>query len=77
MGFERTPKVFQFGEAAEQMIALTRDFDLEAGVDSLSPEAQQKIREVYRAHHHPLESESEDPIVVGYRYQARRRLGGR
>jgi len=72
LGFERTPKTFRFGEPAERIIELTKGVDLDVGVDSLSPETQEKIREIYRAHHHPIESVDEDPIVVGYRYQARR-----
>ena len=54
------------------MIELTKDFDLDEGIDSLSEETQQKIRDIYRANHHPLESVDEDPVVVGYRYQAKR-----
>jgi hypothetical protein len=72
LGFERTPKIFRFGAPVEQMIALAKDVDFETGVESLSSDTQAKIREIYRAHHHPLESVDEDPVVVGYRYQARR-----
>jgi hypothetical protein len=72
LGFERTPKTFRFGEPTEQTIELAKDVNLKVGVDSLSSETQDKIRELYRVHHHPLEGVDEDPIVAGYRYQARR-----
>jgi hypothetical protein len=72
LGFERTPKTFRFGAPTEQMIELTKDFDLDEGIDSLSEETQRKIREIYRTNHHPLEDADEDPVVVGYRYQAKR-----
>ena len=72
LGFERTPKTFHFGEPTEQTVELAKDVDFNEGVDSLSAETQAKIREIYRVHHHPLESIDEDPIVAGYRYQARR-----
>jgi hypothetical protein len=72
LGFERTPKTFRFGEPTEHTIELAKDVDLKVGVDSLSSETQDKIREIYRVHHHPLEGVDEDPIVAGYRYQARR-----
>ncbi len=72
LGFERTPTTFRFGPSTEQVIDLAKGFDFERGVESLSPEVQAKIREIYRQYHHPLENAEDDPIVVGYRYQARR-----
>ena len=72
MGFERTPQVFTFGESTEDVVNLAKDVDLKEGVSSLSPDVQKRIRAIYRTFHHPLENLEDDPIVVGYRYQARR-----
>ncbi|HEY4312153.1 MAG TPA: hypothetical protein VGN12_22080 [Pirellulales bacterium] len=72
MGFERTPLKFTFGKPTEETIELGKDVDLKIGVDSLSPDTQKRIRAIYRTFHHPLENLEDDPIVVGYRYQARR-----
>ena len=71
-GFERTPRTFQFGRAAEEVIPQTRQVDLARGVESLPEETQQSIRQAYRTYHHPSEDAASDPIVVGYRYQALR-----
>lgn len=72
MGFERTPQIFTFGESTEDVVNLAKDADLKEGVGSLSPDTQKRIRAIYRTFHHPLENLEDDPIVVGYRYQARR-----
>ncbi len=72
LGFERTPKTFQFGAPTEETVMLGKDFNFDQGVDSLSEDVQEKIRNIYRAHHHPIEKVEDDPIVVGYRYQVRR-----
>lgn len=71
-GFEKTPRTFEFGRAMEETMPLTHDVNLKEGVGSLSPEAQQALRTIYRTHHHPLEAIDEDPVVVGYRYQSMR-----
>lgn len=72
MGFERTPQVYTFGESTEDVVNLAKDVDLQEGVGSLSPDTQKRIRAIYRTFHHPLDNIEDDPIVVGYRYQARR-----
>ncbi len=72
IGFERTPRVFTFGKSTEDTVGLGKDVDLKEGVGSLSPDTQTRIRAIYRTFHHPLENLEDDPIVVGYRYQARR-----
>ncbi len=71
-GFERTPKTFTFDPANQEVVNLSKEVDLHVGVESLPADAQARIRAVYRTHHHPIENADEDPIVVGYRYQARR-----
>jgi hypothetical protein len=71
-GFEKTPRVFRFGRAAEAVFPLTRNIKLQEGVGSLTPEQQQSLRGIYRQHHHPMEALDEDPVVIGYRYQALR-----
>jgi len=71
-GFERTPKTFAFDQATQDVVSLSKDVDFKRGVDSLPPDTQQRIRAIYRSYHHPIENIDEDPIVVGYRYQARR-----
>ena len=70
--FERTPSKFTFGEAAQQVVRLTRDVDLRRGVESLDAKTMAKVRSLYRQQHHPLERAADDPIVCGYRYQAHR-----
>lgn len=64
---ENVPYPWEFGETARQVILLSREFDLRQGVNSLSPENAQKIRELYRQHHHPDESPADDPISNAYR----------
>ncbi|HEY2838081.1 MAG TPA: M12 family metallo-peptidase [Pirellulales bacterium] len=71
-GFEKTPRTFKFGRAAEAVIPLTRNVKLQEGVGSLSAESQQSLRAIYRQYHHPIEAIDEDPIVIGYRYQSLR-----
>lgn len=71
-GFEKTPRTFRFGLAADAVFPLTRNVKLQEGVGSLSAEAQQSLRSIYRQYHHPLEAIDEDPVVIGYRYQSLR-----
>jgi hypothetical protein len=70
--FQRTPSKFTFGDAAQQVVRLTRDVDLRRGVESLDAKTMAKIRALYRQRHHPSEAVADDPIVRGYQYQARR-----
>ena len=72
IGFERTPKVFRIGKPTEETVTLAKDVDLKVGVDSLSADTQKRIRAIYRTFHHPIENLEDDPVVVGYRYQAQR-----
>ena len=70
--FQRTPSKFTFGDAAQQVVRLTRDVDLRRGVESLDAKTMEGVRKVYRQYHHPSERAADDPIVRGYQYQARR-----
>lgn len=70
--FQKTPAKFTFGDAAEQVMRLTRKVDFRSGVESLDATTMTKVRELYRQHHHPSERATDDPIVRGYQYQARR-----
>jgi len=71
-GFEKTPRTFRFGRAADAVIPLTRMVNLQEGVGSLPAESQQSLRGLYRRYRHPSEGIEEDPVVIGYRYQALR-----
>lgn len=57
----------EFGDAARQVIWLTRDFDLRDGVRSIPEGNARRIQELYRDFHHPQESANDDPIKNGYR----------
>jgi len=70
--FQKTPAKFTFGDAAEQVVRLTRKVDFRSGVESLDATTMTKVREIYRQQHHPSEPATDDPIVRGYQYQARR-----
>ena len=69
LALEAVPIDFQFGETVRQVILLSRDFDLRAGVESLSPDNARRIRELYRLYHHPNDPPGNDPITNGYRTQ--------
>jgi hypothetical protein len=64
---ENVPYPWEFGDTARQVILLGREFDFRRGVTSLSPENTRQIRELYRKHHHPDDSPSDDPISRAYR----------
>ncbi|MBI2826577.1 MAG: hypothetical protein HYX69_18040 [Planctomycetia bacterium] len=70
--FEATPRTYVFGEPVHKAVALGKGVDLARGVESLTAESRDALRELFREHHHPIERLDEDPITVGYRYQARR-----
>jgi hypothetical protein len=59
---ENVPYPFEFGDAARQVIVLTREFDFRSGVRSLKPESVRQIRELYQKYHHLDEPPSADPI---------------
>lgn len=64
---QAVPLDYEFGEAASQVIRLSRDFDLEQGVSSLPAESAWKIRELYKKFHHPHDPPTADPITLGRR----------
>ncbi len=64
---ENVPYPWQFGDIVRQVILLSRELNFRQGVKSLPPEAIEKIRELYREHHHPDDSPSDDPISRAYR----------
>lgn len=70
--YHGTPRQFEFSPVTREVIALTKGIDLTQGVASLSPETARRLREIYRAHHHPRESIDEDPIARAYGSDAQR-----
>ncbi len=56
------PYPWEFDDATRQVILLSREVDFHLGTRSLGAEALDRIRELYRQHHHPDESPSDDPV---------------
>ena len=72
--FQKTPAKFTFGDAAEQVMRLTRKVDFRSGVESLDATTMTKVRELFsRQHHHPSERVTDDPDKVPQATNTRRR----
>ena len=73
LGFERTPKTFRFGEPTEETDRIWRRTSTwRKGSTASRRRRRNGSARSIRAIHHPLEDVDDDPIVVGYRYQAHR-----
>jgi hypothetical protein len=70
--YQGTPRHFEFSNSTREIIRLTKDLDLTRGVAGLAPEAARRIREIYRAEHHPREPLAEDPVSRAYEAAAKR-----
>jgi hypothetical protein len=65
------------GPPLREVIRLARNVDFHRGVESLSPEARNRIQALCRQYRHPAEAEFPDPIETSYEYlQARREARG-
>jgi hypothetical protein len=70
--YQGTPRQFEFSPATREIVSLTKSLDLAQGVTALTPEAARRIRELYRAGHHPREPLGEDPVTRAYEAAAKR-----
>jgi hypothetical protein len=70
--YQGTPKQFEFSSATREIVKLTKQLDLSRGVVGLTPDAARRIRELYRAEHHPREALNEDPVSRAYEAAAKR-----
>jgi predicted Zn-dependent protease len=66
---ENCPHQFTVTQPTCDVMRLTRQMDLDRGVESLDAETIGKITDLYRKHRHPAET-GEDPVTTGYAFQA-------
>jgi hypothetical protein len=64
----------EFGPVTKQVLFLTRDFDLQRGPASLSPDALATVQDLYRTHIHPTWNAGGDPVREGLAYRRLQRL---
>lgn len=67
---EQVPEAWELGVVVEAVLARTRGFDPQRGVESLPKEDLEEVSRLYRAKHHRAERGGADPVAYGYVYRA-------
>jgi hypothetical protein len=61
------PGPVRFGDVVHEVISLTRGFDFREGPGSLTPEAVDKIKAIYKRYRHAGSDPDDDPVTKGYK----------